>query len=375
MRVFLQSLVWAAFVAALGCDSVPAKTELSPAVGRPDGVTQGPRVAVVVAVRGDVTITPASGEMFVATAEQQLLRDDRVRTAPGSFVVLELHNGHIVRLNQGSDLRVDALAVFDDPPAGDDRDQRFAALLAPDEAKDLELRGAITRVAGWNTRMSAGHTIAPLAADARSANDLSQADEDAAIGGRDRHRIPANELPAPEQAKEENDAPPAVASGQPKQDETPDRTGNTVPPSPSPDKKKTSSTPAESKPKPPPPRKPTDSSASGPSSGSPGGPSRAEDDADSEGRRDQDAVAKLPDRVRFTPNVGTAQDVALPPQFGPHRATLAKCAGIGAEVRLRIQSGKVTEIQVNKQTSACAPALKQVALNLADGWISLRVIP
>ena len=124
----------------------------------------GPRVAVVVAFRGTVTVEPSplgEGATFPAVPELQLLRDDRLVVGPDSFVLVALHNGHVVRLNAGASLRVDAMATFDDPPAGTDLEESFARLLSPSERGDAELRGAITRVAGWNTRMSAAETIAP----------------------------------------------------------------------------------------------------------------------------------------------------------------------------------------------------------------------
>ena len=163
MRVLSRLAGWMLGAAlTMGCDGA-APTPGLPAIGRPEGTSQGPRAAVVVAMRGDVSVEPselASGTSFPARPELQLLRDDRLVVGPRSFVLVALHNGHIVRLNEGSRLRVDAMAAFADPPAGTGIEQRFADALSPAERDDVELRGAITRVAGWNTRMSAAETIA-----------------------------------------------------------------------------------------------------------------------------------------------------------------------------------------------------------------------
>ena len=175
MRVLSGLAGWMLGAAlTVGCDAATPAPGL-PAIGRPEGTSQGPRAAVVVAMRGDVSVEPselASGTSFPARPELQLLRDDRLVVGPQSFVLVALHNGHIVRLNEGSRLRVDAMAAFADPPAGTGIEQRFADALSPAERDDVELRGAITRVAGWNTRMSAAETIAPQ--PAQSAPPLPQ---------------------------------------------------------------------------------------------------------------------------------------------------------------------------------------------------------
>jgi hypothetical protein len=338
-----------------GCDTNTGGPELPPAVGRPDGASQGPRAAVIVAVRGTAEIQPSQGLAFPARAEQQLLRDDRIVTGPDSLVVVALHNQHVVRLNPGT-LRVDAIAMFDERPAGDDLQQRFEQLLTPDERQDPALRGAIARVAGWNTRMTAAETIAPQPAADRSAPPSApkptEEDGESKPGAPVDPMIdkPTSDIPTSdveENAKvelkngAEKKAPTKKKSTSP--DDADEAGGSLKNPFPSNAEPGTEST---SSPSPPPANK----------------------------KSEDERVPGLPDQVNFRPDDGgKLLRVSLPTPLAAVRASLAACAGPGVKIRVHVVGKKITELKVNGVASKCEPGLLGKSVGLADGWIELQV--
>lgn len=348
-----------------GCDSASVP-ELPAAVGRPEGVSQGPRVAMVVAVRGGAEIQPSQGLAFAAAPEQQLLRDDRIVTPPGSLVVVVLHNQHVVRLQPGT-LRVDAIAAFAEPPASEDLEQRFAKLLSPEERADPEIGGAIVRVAGWNTRMTAAETIAPLpppALDARrrvevadeagshapEEEDLSGASADEAGGA---GRITDKRSPeAPVEAKKsETTRPRDPAKNRPPNDDDASNANNPFDPPGHP----TGESPGPDAPQ-------TDPM------GSPNPPqTKAPDDKRSSSALD------LPEQVNFRPDApGKLLRVSLPAPLVAVREPLAACVGAGGKLRVHVVGHEIVAVEINGAASKCA-AKPTGKVGLDDGWIELQV--
>ena len=326
-----------------------------PAVGRPAAASQGPRVAVVAALRGDVKVEPGAGPAFAAVSELQLLHDDRLVVGPDSFVLVALHNGHVVRLNAGTDLRVDAMATFHDPPAGTDLEQSFAQLLSPTEREDVALRGAITRVAGWNTRMSAAETIAP------QAPPTPQKPEVKLEGAADGRAADAAEAPsggASPRLPELADAPADALGG----------AGSVAAPEQ----------------RPPVRDVPTEAKKSSKSQ-APAGPAKASEDDASESTQPPSAGAKQPapptglDLPKFVVHQrdldGQRTRVSLPGPFTLVRAELAACAGAGTKIRGRIAGKKLVELQLDGATRKCVPGLIGKAVALEDGWIEMTVTP
>jgi hypothetical protein len=328
-----------------------------PAVGRPLGATQGPRVAVVVALRGDVKVeTAGEGMSFTAKPELQLLRDDRLVVGPDSFVVVALYNGHMVRLNAGTDLRVDATATFHDPPAGADIEESFAQLLTPSERDDVALRGAVTRVAGWNTRMSAAETIAPQAPPTPSLLEAPvRAEEDA-------EQIEAG-APPPSAAK------PAGYSAADQPMDGLGGGGSAEPP-------QQRTTPAKDD------APATDTMPGAKKAKAPNKPESDKDegrDAPSSGASSKPGPTTTLDLPKIVVHQadrdGKRTNVSLPGPFVPVRAELAACAGAGAKIRGQISGKKLVELQVNGAAKKCVPGLIGKAVALEDGWIEMTVTP
>ena len=296
-------------------------------------------MAVIVAVRGEVQVAPSEGEGFAARPELQLLRDDRLTVEPGSFVVVALHNGYLVRLNEGTGLRVDGLASFDDAPTGADLEQRFSALLSPSEREDEALRRSISRVAGWNTRMTAADTIPTQPAQARAAAPASASAKD-------------DEAPTVEVASLPDTAPSGgVAAG---------------PPVAAPPAEAKDDAPRRGADKVEPPKK----IGSGP---------KTRDRSDSDemgGDVKTSASSDLPAEVtHHSALTGERKTVSLPAPLKQLRQVLARCAGAGAVVRVEIKAGRFVALKINGVASQCTPALIGEAVALTDGWIEMTVTP
>lgn len=350
-----------------GGDSGPLS--MPAAVGRPAGASQGPRVAVVVAARGGVTIVPRAGENFAGEAGRQLLRDDTVVVGAGGFAVIELYNHHLVRLKPNERYVVEMLAGFHDPPAGDDLEARFLRLLGDGERDDDELRGAIGRVAGWNTRMTAAETIAPLQQPrspepAEASSDAKrEGPGDPQPGGAELGRLDRANLDTPPERDGNAGAGPEDAAGvgasdRPRDDRKTDprKTAPTTDPTPEKSTPPPSTDPAPDK-NMPPAQKKSESKES-------------DDDVGSSA-----AAGDLPDRVRFKPaSGGAAQTVSLPKPLKDARKALAKCAGAGAEIVAEVKGHKLVALTVGGQPR-CQDGLIGQAVGLADGAIELRVTP
>lgn len=365
MLVVSRWMMWAlAGALFLGCQQPSGPLSLPPAVGRPGEASQGPRVGVIVARGGEVTIVPSKGAAFPGLPEQQLLRDDKLVTAAKSFVVVQLHNGHLVRLGASQSNVVEMLAPFHDPPAGEDVKDRFVRLLTPEERDDPQLSGAITRVAGWNTRMSASESFAAL---------------------------PAVETPPPPPPPPMTEAPGSGAGAPP-----PAQAPAPITAAPQADPQgrlaEEGSEPAKPSPKPAPKHRESESKSAN---------TRRPGPADAEGSKEEDngkgstappaddsesqepeappasapvpASAQLPGQLKFTPAKGAARQVNLPEPFKSGAAALAKCAGAGAKVTGSVLRGKVSGLKVNG-ANKCQDLVGK-ATTLEDGTFELTVKP
>lgn len=358
---------------SLGCNQASGPLSLPAAVGRPAEVSQGPRVGVIVTMGGGVTIVPSKGPAFKGLPDQQLLRDDSLVTAADSFVVVQLHNGHLVRLGANQRNVVEMLASFHDPQAGDDAEARFVRLLQPDELDDPALRGAITRVAGWNTRMNAAQTFAALPAPAPTT--ASQAPSTAAEESAPAPIRATAPTPEPNEVRGE----PMPASDQPTADAAPQNDARTsrprpeLPGSPPPEPKPASK--AKDAPAPAKNQRPTD----GPLGGV--GTESDDDAADGLGSgtapKSSSAPApapELPSKLKFTPaSGGAAQLLDLPATLKSGGAALAQCAGAGAKIKGRVKDHTLVELTVDGV--AKCQALVGKANALADGSFELTVSP
>lgn len=342
--LMLGGVLWAA-----GCGGEPAgPLTMPPAVGRPEGTSQGPRVAVIVAARGGVTIVPRTGANFTGGPHRQLLRDDTIVVAADSFVVVELYNRHLVRLKPNERYVVEMLAGFHDPPAGDDLEARFMGMLEPAERDDEALRGAIGRVAGWNTRKTAAETIAPLPLPPRDADELAGGD------------IPTAP-PARSNAGDEPESPAVGGSGEFGRGKPADPLG------------RDDGAPVADARAGEPSKRPETESSPEPDTSRP----RAESKKASDAQPDAEAgpALDLEDRVTFTPaGGGTPLKLSLPQVLRPGRAALASCAGAGATIVAQVKDRKLVALTVGGDPR-CQKGLLGKKVGLADGSFELRVTP
>ena len=315
---------------AVGCGGGGRKARIAedqpPAVGRPERATAGPRVGVIVVATPGVQVEPREGPAFAATQGTMLVRSDRLAlgSAADSFAVVELYNGHLVRLSQGADVVVEKLAVFDAPPAGDDLAQRFEKMLRKEELADEDLRGAISRVAGWNSRMTAAETIATMP----SKRELPPAPPAVEVQG------PPKDAPVgPMGGPEEGDVSLADAPG------GPGKTGIGAG-----DKEPTTQPRPDAKPLP------------------------RTDPADT--KKSSETVLDLPDRVGFKPDDKAMKEIDLPQELKAERKALAACAGRGATVKVRVMHGEIQKIEVS-DGKKCSLSVKKLALD--DGVLQMEV--
>lgn len=362
MLVVSRWMMWAlAGALFLGCEQPSGPLSLPPAVGRPDEVSQGPRVGVIVARGGEVTIVPSKGAAFSGLPEEQLLRDDKLVTAANSFVVVQLHNGHFVRLGASQSNVVEMLAPFHDPPAGEDVEDRFVRLLTPEERDDPALSGAITRVAGWNTRMSAAESFAALPA-------VQQPPMPEAPGSGAPRAPSVSQAPAPISASPQADM--AGGEGRLADEAEPAKQS----PKPAPKRRETESKSETRRPSP----DDAESKSSKESSAPPTDAPKAEEAEEAQvppaaPPAPAPAPAQLPGQLKFTPAKGRARMVDVPEPFKSGAAALAKCAGAGAKVTGSVLQGKVSGLKVNG-ANKCQDLVGK-ATTLEDGTFELTVKP
>lgn len=363
MRVSSMLAVWALAMglAATGCDAA-ATAPSEPAAGRTAGASEGLRAAVVVAVNGRATITPSQGTPFVARPDQELLADDTITTEADGFIMLELHNGHVIRVRSGDGLRVDRTAVFAEPAAAGELADRLAAALSTDESRDPRLQVA-ARVAGWNMRMSSAQTFGVQPAAAPVASEETRTGtatprlerDDGPVPGSPPPLEPASD-PITEAKKREDTASSSKNGGKHgglENTRLPGRGGEPEPePPPKPD---TKSEPSK------PPKDSSSSEAEDPAAGgAPAPPPKG-------------LALDLPDSIDFVPEGGVKRHVGLPGPLLAQRKALASCAGAGAKIRAQVKGGKLTRLEVGGAVSKCVPEIVGKKIVLEDGWLELRV--
>ncbi len=370
MRVSSMLAVWALAtgLAATGCDAA-ATAPSEPAAGRPAGASEGLRAAVVVAVNGRATITPSQGTPFPAGLDQELLADDTITTEADGFIMLELHNGHVIRVRSGEGLRVDRTAAFAEPAAAGALADRLAVALGPDESRDERLKVA-ARVAGWNMRMSSAQTFGvqpappPVAIEEVKSGEVEK--------GPERDDLPgAQSPPRLERGGGDSiiDAKKDGSLGSTQQG-NPGRHGgaekNKKRSEPEPESPPPPASRPEPKPKPE-PSKPADSSE--PES-EPGATVPGEAKVPPQPK---DAELDLPSSVDFVPEGGAKRRVGLPGSLIAQRKALATCAGAGAKIRVQVKGGKLSRLEVAGAVSKCVPSLVGKGIALEDGWLELHV--
>lgn len=362
MRVSTRLAGWAVaasvMLTAAACEAV-ATAPSEPAVGRPAGASEGLRAAIVVAVNGGATIQPSQGAPFAAGPDQELLADDTVVTAGDGFVMLELHNGHIVRVRSGEGLRVDRTAAFGEPAVAGALADRLAAALSADETRSPDLRVA-ARVAGWNMRMSSAQTFGVKEAPARTGPPIeeSKTAEPEAAPVED-VKLPAAEPSSPGAPTDPGDVP---ANGDTKKASKKDEK----------DRDRLEGKNAGDRPEPPPTPPPvnrTPDDASAPET-DPVGSSKPKQSKTPETDRGLD----LPSSVDFVPDGGTKRRVGLPGPLLAQRLALASCAGKGVQIRAQVKGKKLVKLEF-PGADKCGAGLIGKSIALEDGWLEMRVSP
>ena len=367
MRVSLRLARWAVAagltMAVAACEAA-ATGPSQPAAGRPAGASEGLRAAVVVAVTGAATIQPSQGATFVARPDQELLADDTIVVAGDGFVMLELHNGHVVRVRSAEGLRVDRTAAFAEPAVSGQLADRLAAALSPEESRDPRLQVA-ARVAGWNMRMTSARTFGVQEESKReeSKREAEAADVEASPGaGLEAPGPPARPVsPEPESSPADPVLDAKKAPTESPQPDTP-TDKNTGRPRPEPPEPKDKT--------PPPVRKPVDP------------PPVSDDDAGTESSQtpkqskapEPDAILDLPSTVDFTTDGGVKSSVGLPGPLRARSRELALCAGKGVKIRAQVKGRKLVKLEF-PGADKCGAGIVGGTVALADGWLELRVKP
>jgi hypothetical protein len=355
MRVSSRLAGWAVaasvMLAAAACEAV-ATAPSEPAAGRPAGASEGLRAAIVVAVHGGATIKPSQGAPFIAGPDQELLADDTVITSGDGFVMLELHNGHIVRVRSGEGLRVDKTAAFREPAAAGALADRLAAALSADETSDPRLQVA-ARVAGWNMRMSSARTFGvqetldrgPPPPPAIETTNV-ELDVRASAGA-----APATDPPGGEAPEDDAKQASSKKSGQTQRGRLENKNGGDPP-----------------QPQPVPTRRPDDGSSPLPDPVGSTTPSKQSKNSEPE----SEPILDLPGSVDFVPDGGAKRRVGLPGPLLQQRNALASCAGKGVQIRAQIKGGKLVKLEF-PGADKCGAGILGKTIALEDGWLELRV--
>lgn len=362
MRVSTRLAGWAVVLALAACEAV-ATAPSEPAAGRPAGVSEGLRAAVVVAVVGAATVQPSQGAAYAAGPDQELLADDTIVTAADGFVMLELHNGHVVRVRSGDGLRVDRTAAFAEPAVAGALADRLAAAMSQEESGDPRLRVA-ARVAGWNMRMTSARTFGAQQQQQQSRPTVeSKADgrpgeeeNGEAAGAGTMAPGHGQAAPAPPTAPiaETSDADPVLdaKTGPVKNAKVSTKERGRIgegkgPPTPAPPTSKPDSSPV----------------------------SEAPTDSPKQSKSPETSVSlDLPESVDFTPDGGSKRSVGLPGPLRAKRAELAKCAGKGVQIRGEVKGGKLVKLEF-PGADRCGVGIVGGKIALEDGWLELRVKP
>lgn len=110
-------------------------------------------VGRVALVQGEVLFRSAGGTV-PATEGLSFGRADTVVAGRGAFAVLQLENGHLVRIDEELELPVERLALLAAPRARAGLRAQLDRLLTEEER-----RAGAQRIAGWEARLSAGEAL------------------------------------------------------------------------------------------------------------------------------------------------------------------------------------------------------------------------
>ena len=122
---------------------------------RPLGAGSGRVVAHVALLGGPDCTVQANGKGFPATKGFPLIRSDELVVPPGEFMVVNLTNGYLVRVDEDLTVAVSDLANLDAPPTHESLTAQLDRLVTAEE------KGRAERIAGAQARLTAARTVAP----------------------------------------------------------------------------------------------------------------------------------------------------------------------------------------------------------------------
>jgi hypothetical protein len=209
------------------CVSLTAcpKSDVARPLERPAPPTHGLADARVLFVDGNVEVTPPEGAPFAAKVGTDLVADDRIGASTSSKIVVVLRNGHAVRIDDASALKVRDIVLFQAPPTERPVDEQLKELM--DAGESLPLDDVRERAAAWRHMLRAAETagaesradIASAAAATESAKSVAEEPAMAPAASSDEAKADAA---APKRVSERNapatPPPPSATEIQPEAD-------------------------------------------------------------------------------------------------------------------------------------------------------------
>ncbi|MBT3221560.1 MAG: hypothetical protein HN348_20965 [Proteobacteria bacterium] len=114
-------------------------------------------VAAFLLVQGDVSVSSSEGAFEQVVVGTSLERDDLIKTDWDSAAILQLHNNHLVRIDEDLELKVSDLVLLDAPLSTADFKTQLDTLLYPEERASMDGIERAERVAGWHARVTASY--------------------------------------------------------------------------------------------------------------------------------------------------------------------------------------------------------------------------
>ncbi|MCA9720393.1 MAG: hypothetical protein H6713_20380 [Myxococcales bacterium] len=194
---------------------------------RPAQASQGDAVAYVELVAGDVRVRDRNNETFPAQVGLPILEDDVFVTSDDAYLIAELRNGYLVRVDEDLEVAVRDFVLLSAPKAEQTFTAQLEGLLTPAESKRIGADAAMSeRIAGWQSRLESGDSL-PSESRAERAVSSAEAPEEADPGDDRRENMgvkpdetqgaeqepPEDEEPAREEFDDKRDGPAGGSAG------------------------------------------------------------------------------------------------------------------------------------------------------------------
>lgn len=170
----------------------------SAAGARPAGTEDGTPAGTVLWVRGDAQVKPKKGAAFTPALDAPLYRSDEIIAPSRGFVLVELSNGYLARIDEEINLGVAEIALIDAAAASDTRETQLKRLLSSAEYSSIGQRVAAARAG-----KSGAESVAPKATRAEPAETERRKDKS-------EEARPAESAPRPAPAPASQPPPPPM---------------------------------------------------------------------------------------------------------------------------------------------------------------------